>query len=65
MYNLEEKFFKVIRYLASRFEKLVIKQPFRNKLKGILDGYGIHRAALFPGLDGLSEYLEWKIKVGK
>lgn len=40
-------------------DKLIIKQPFRKDLKSILFRYGIHRASLFPDLDGLSKHVEW------
>lgn len=40
-------------------DKLIIKQPFRKDLKSILFRYGIHRASLFPDLDGLSKHIEW------
>jgi FRG domain len=40
-------------------EKLVIQASFRRELKKILYRYGIHRAALFPGLDGLAAHIQW------
>ncbi len=39
--------------------RLIIKNNFRKPLKDILYQYGIHRAALFPGLDGISKHIEW------
>ena len=41
------------------FDKIIIKKKFRKELKKTLDVYGINKAALFPGLDGITEYLEW------
>ena len=39
--------------------KMVIRQDFRRKLKSLLSKFGIHRASLFPGLDGLADHIEW------
>lgn len=39
--------------------RLIIEQKFRKDLKHILFRYGIHRASLFPDLDGLSKHIEW------
>jgi hypothetical protein len=39
--------------------KIRIKENCRNKVKQTLDFYGVHKASLFPGLDGITEYLEW------
>lgn len=44
---------------SSSVEKLVIEASFRRELKKILYRYGIHRAALFPGLDGLAAHIQW------
>ena len=38
---------------------LQIAHDFRRELKYILWKYGIHRATLFPDLDGLCQHLEW------
>jgi len=40
-------------------DKLIIKHDFRKTLKDILYRYGIHRASLFPGLDGLASHITW------
>jgi hypothetical protein len=40
-------------------EKLVIPATFRHKLKTILYRYGVHRAALFPGLEGIASHIQW------
>lgn len=42
-----------------KIKKIIIKHSFRKELKIILHKYGIHRASLFPGLDGLAEHLLW------
>jgi hypothetical protein len=39
--------------------KMIIRGGFRKKLKSILYKYGIHRANLFPDLDGLSNHIRW------
>jgi hypothetical protein len=43
----------------SRVSRLIIKKNFRKPLKDILYKFGIHRASLFPDLDGLSKHIEW------
>jgi type I restriction enzyme M protein len=40
-------------------DRLIIRNTFRRRLKQILYKYGIHRASLFPGLDGLAAHIEW------
>jgi hypothetical protein len=44
---------------STEIERLIIKNNFRKKFKRILFKYGIHRASLFPGLDGLAEHIQW------
>lgn len=44
---------------SDRVDKLIISSGFRKELKFILYRYGITRASLLPGLDGLSSHLEW------
>jgi len=44
---------------SDTLEKIVILQYFRKPLKDILFKYGIHRATLFPGLDGLADHITW------
>ena len=46
-------------FKSPEIERLIIKHEFRGALKHTLFRYGIHRASLFPGLDGLAELLEW------
>jgi hypothetical protein len=43
----------------NRITCITIKKEFRKTLKKILYQYGIHRASLFPDLDGLSKHIEW------
>lgn len=40
-------------------DKLIIKNSFRRELKKVLYRYGIHRASLFPGMDGIASYIQW------
>jgi hypothetical protein len=42
-----------------RLKKLIIPKKLRNGFRHILSHYGIHRATLFPDLDGLARYVEW------
>jgi hypothetical protein len=46
-------------FSSDQITKLVIKQVFRKDLKYTLYKFGVHRAALFPGLDGLAKHIEW------
>jgi len=39
--------------------KLIIKNEFRKSLKMTLYKFGMHKASLFPDLDGLSKHIEW------
>ena len=40
-------------------EKIVIANDLRKTMKDTLFKYGIHRASLFPGLDGLASHITW------
>lgn len=40
-------------------DKIVITSSFKKELRNTLDVYGINKATLFPGLDGIAEYLGW------
>jgi len=42
-----------------RIKKLIIPKKLRNGFRHILSHYGVHRATLFPDLDGLARYVEW------
>src|SRR5437899_1905060 len=44
---------------SNHLEKIVILQEFRKVMKDMLFKYGIHRATLFPGLDGLADHISW------
>jgi type I restriction enzyme M protein len=44
---------------SDTLEKIVLLQGFKKTMKDTLFKYGIHRAALFPGLDGLADHLTW------
>ena len=43
----------------SLIEKLIIPKESRRYIKNELHDYGVHRAALFPDLDGLAQHIEW------
>lgn len=40
-------------------DKLIIVKALRRPLKHILYRYGVHRASLFPGLDGTASHIQW------
>ncbi len=42
-----------------RVDRYIVVQDFRRELKFICYRYGITRASMFPGLDGLTSHLEW------
>jgi hypothetical protein len=44
---------------SDEIQRLIIPNSFRKELKRILYNYGIHRASLFPDLDGLSKHISW------
>lgn len=44
---------------SPEMERLIIKREARKDFKRVLNRYGIHRAILFPGLDGLAEHIKW------
>lgn len=46
-------------FVSKSVDKLIIANGFRRDLKKLLYRYGVHRAALFPGLDGIASYVEW------
>lgn len=39
--------------------RFVIDKDFRTPLKKTLSNFGVNRASLFPGLDGLCQHIEW------
>lgn len=44
-------------YESDKIKKIIIEKSFRKDLKETLYKYGIHKASLFPGLDGLAEHI--------
>ena len=46
-------------FTSSDIKRAVISNDLRKPLKKILARYGIHRASLFPDLDGLAAYIKW------
>jgi restriction endonuclease Mrr len=48
-----------VAFQDSEIDRLIIKATYRKALKSTLFRYGIHRASLFPDLDGLSRHIEW------
>jgi hypothetical protein len=46
-------------YESSAIQQLVIVEGFRKELKHVLYQYGIHRASLFPDLDGIAAHIAW------
>lgn len=48
-----------IAFMDQAIDRLIIKATYRKELKQTLFRYGIHRASMFPDLDGLSRHIEW------
>ena len=44
---------------SDKVDRYIVVQDFRRELKFICYRYGITRASMFPGLDGLTSHLEW------
>ena len=44
---------------SKEIKRWIIPNSFRRELKRILYKYGVHRASLFPDLDGLSKHIGW------
>jgi hypothetical protein len=44
---------------SSKIDRLIISKQFRKELKRILYQYGVHRASLFPDLDGFARHITW------
>jgi hypothetical protein len=40
-------------------DRLIVKKDARKELKQVLFKYGVHRASLFPDLDGLAAHIKW------
>jgi len=47
-------------FVSPMLSKRIIKQEFRRKLKYFLNKYGVNRATMFPGLDGLAKHITWR-----
>lgn len=45
--------------LTTKTDRLIIRKALRRTLKTILYRYGIHKASLFPDLDGLAGHIKW------
>lgn len=45
--------------VSETLEKIVLLHDFRKTMKDTLFKYGVHRATLFPRLDGLADHLTW------
>ena len=48
----------------SSLKKFIFPADTRDDMLGKLDLYGVNRASLFPGLDGLAGYWGWFYKIG-
>lgn len=44
---------------TDEIEKVIIPSSDRKRLKKDLYHYGVHEAAMFPGLDGLASHVKW------
>jgi hypothetical protein len=44
---------------SDEVQRWIIPNAYRKELRRTLFQYGIHRASLFPDLDGLSKHIEW------
>lgn len=47
------------KYESDQIEKIIIPYKKKSQLLTELRKYGVHRASLFPGLDGLCEDIKW------
>lgn len=46
-------------WVDSGIDKFIIDADARRMIKRNLYTYGVHRASLFPGLDGLAQHIKW------
>ncbi|WP_442961414.1 type I restriction-modification system subunit M [Pseudoalteromonas sp. CH_XMU1449-3] len=46
-------------FKSEHLEKIVIPNRLREKIKRQLHAYGINRATIYPGLDGISAHIKW------
>lgn len=49
-----------IRTYRTRLAKIIIKEDGLESIQVTLNSYGVNRAALFPGIDGLCRQIEWE-----
>ncbi len=49
----------------AQLETIEIAESYKSKLRSELSHYGINSASLFPDLDGLSSFLNWKVEAGE
>jgi len=49
----------LVPFKSPDIDRLIIKVTARKTLKWILYRYGIHRASLFPDLDGVASHIKW------
>lgn len=54
--------FKATKSANRRLEQILIDTSCRNSLRRQLSEYGISRETLFPDLDGLSDFLNWRFQ---
>ncbi|MGK0173378.1 MAG: hypothetical protein ACI9W2_005125, partial [Gammaproteobacteria bacterium] len=52
-------------YKPARLRKWVIKSGACFRIREMLETCGVNRARLFPDVDGIAQYLEWRYKWGK
>jgi len=51
-----------VSFRSKALHKVIIPTPLRSTLRKSLHQIGIHRATLFPGLDGLGAFLMWEYR---
>lgn len=49
-------------YDSKDVEKIIVKSESRERIQEELDRLAINRGTLFPGLEGISEYIHWEVK---
>lgn len=48
-----------VEFISKNISRVYIKPKYRKDLKRLLYKFGIHRANLFPDLDGIAGYVKW------
>lgn len=46
-------------FISNNISKVLIRTSYRKDLKKLLQKFGIHRATLFPELEGIVQYVKW------